>query len=132
MLTRSHTARHTLAHDILNIDFDANNCIIEAGKPQALDNLSVPQSTLELLKDKKFDHCCYLLLETDAGDLNTGFNESEDSLLRCRCPSIPELQQIATTHCLKKTVYKSSQLQPSSTILRHRNARNPTAHLLFF
>lgn len=54
VLTRSLYASHSSADDSLDNDFEANDWIIKVNQPQALDDLAVLFSTLDLLEEKNF------------------------------------------------------------------------------
>lgn len=54
VLTRSLTASHTSVNENLNNGFNANDLVIKANEPHALNHLGVPLSTLKLSENQKY------------------------------------------------------------------------------
>lgn len=52
VLTRSHTSGQTSVDDNVDNDFDSNIKVVEANEPQVHSDLTVPLSTLDLLKEQ--------------------------------------------------------------------------------
>lgn len=77
---------------------------IQCQGPEALDDASVPLSTLKLSEEQKCNQFCRLILVSNASDPKSGFYKGNDRLLRWRGPLIAELQKIAIPHGLQGTL----------------------------
>lgn len=92
MLTQSHTAIRTPVDDNLDDNFNESNWIIRFKEPQALNDLAISLSILELLEEQKCDQFRRLILATNASDPSSEISESDNGLLPRRHSPIIELQ----------------------------------------
>lgn len=80
VLSRSRSARHSPVDDGQGGDFSANVWIIEASEPEAIDDLTVPLLSPELLEEQKYDQFRTFVLATKAsGPCAEFYNAARDS-----------------------------------------------------
>lgn len=78
ILTRSYTASQPTFDDNLNGVIDSNDLIINANESQALNNLTVSLSTLELLEEQMYYKFCQFMHATKKIDFCRGFYDEDD------------------------------------------------------
>lgn len=97
-LAQSYTASHDPVDDSLNNGFNAKDHILKAGEPQALNDLVVSLSKLELLEGQKYDRFYSLILATKFSHTRIGIYTFDDGYLHHPLPSILDKQQIVILH----------------------------------
>lgn len=120
--------------DNLGDDFNLIDWIIKTNKLQALNNLVVSQSTLELLGEQKYYQFGELILATKASDPCSGLNKGDYERLHHQHHLIPELWYL--NYC-KLSGRKASEedyilwitAKSRMTPWRYVNARKATADL---
>lgn len=76
--------------------------MIEVEEAQALEVSDIPLSTLELLKEQKWNQSYKRIMATKVSDPSSCFNKSDNELLRCQQLSKHGYQRIYILHGLRR------------------------------